>query len=552
VSIDAAVRAVDAGDLDLARAADAAWEALEADNVIPYMFRYGGIQSRVETDDQGATVVRSLTPDRLRYILARIADWYTERKGKRSAAHPPIAVVRDMLARPDPPLPILHRVVPAPVFAQDGNLCLTSGYHASARAYVALAPGLVIPRVPDAPDASDVRVAVAVIDELVRDFPFVCEASRANAFAVLLLPFVRDFITGPTPLALIEKPTPGTGATLLATVLVQVATGRQPGLMTEGRDEDEWRKRITANLLASPVAIPIDNIRRKLDSASLSAAITSTEWTDRVLGRSEVASIPIRCVWLATGNNPALSAEMARRTFSIRLDARVERPWQRAGFRHADLVGWAAEHRGELIAAALTLGRAWLIAGRPAGATTLGMFESWARVMGGILDVAAVPGFLGNLTEFYDAADAEGTEVRAFLAAWWDKHRDAEMEPGRLFELATTGGSALDIEAKSEQGRRVKFGQRLASLRDRRYDLDGLSVMVTAPGKVRRALTWQLLRCESGELLPALSPNGHGESVSLGESVPKRPYERVGNLYMGGPGKDSLTLTDSQQHGATS
>ena len=34
----------------------------------------------------------------------------------------------------------------------------------------------------------------------------------------MLLPFVRELIDGPTPLHLIEKPTPGTGGTLLATV----------------------------------------------------------------------------------------------------------------------------------------------------------------------------------------------------------------------------------------------------------------------------------------------------------------------------------------------
>jgi putative DNA primase/helicase len=525
IDVPSAIPTIDAGDLDLPRVAEAAWEALGADNAIPYVFRYGGLLSRVEQDEDKAIVVRPLTVDRARHILARVADWYSERGGKakrqRKAALPPLHVVKDMLARPDPPLPVLSRIVASPVFGPDGRLCIAPGYHANARIYVAVSD-LAMPRVPDAPSAADLRVAVTVLDELVADFPFVAQSERANALALLLTPFMRDLIEGPVPLALIEKPTPGTGATLLAETVMIPATGRRLAAMTEGRDEDEWRKRLTAKLIASPIAVSIDNVRRRLDSANLSAAITSTVWEDRVLGQSETVRVPVRCAWIATGNNSALSAEMARRTYRIRLDARVERPWLRNGFRHPDLTRWALETRGDLVSAALTLGQAWLRAGRPTTKVKLGMFESWAHVLGGTLDVAGVPGFLDNLTEFYDTADAEGAEVRTFLAAWWDKHRDAEMLAGPLFDLATSDACPLDLDARTEQGRRVKFGKRIAELRDRRYDIgDGLSVMVTAAGQFRRATLWKLIRCESGESLSvSAGKNGDGESVSLESLFP--------------------------------
>jgi len=382
------------------------------------------------------------------------------------------------------------------VFSSNGRLCLTTGYHAEGRVYVALAPGLLIPRVPEAPDKETVHVAVTLLRELVADFPFVGEAERANALALLLTSFMRDLIDGPVPLAVIEKPTPGTGATLLAEIIMLVASGRPLAAMTEGKDEDEWRKRITAKLLTSPTAIAIDNVRRRLDSAALSSAITSSEWEDRVLGHTEIARVPVRCVWIATANNPTFSAELVRRTFRIRLDARVERPWLRNGFRHPDLCQWVLEHRGDLLWAALTLGQAWLRADRPYGPQgPLGMFQHWSQIIGGVLDVAGIPGFLDNITEFYDTADAEGTEVRAFLSAWWDKHQDAEVMPGPLFELATSPDSPLTLEAGTEQGRRVKFGKRLAELRDKRYDLDeDLSLKVTAAGTFRRATVWKLTR----------------------------------------------------------
>jgi hypothetical protein len=50
---------------------------------------------------------------------------------------------------------------------------------------------------------------------------------------------------------------------------------------------------------------------------------------------------------------------------------------------------------------------AWMAAGRPRGPQTLGSFESWAAIIGGVLDVAGVRGFLENQHAAYDEADAE-------------------------------------------------------------------------------------------------------------------------------------------------
>ena len=57
-------------------------------------------------------------------------------------------------------------------------------------------------------------------------------------------------------------------------------------------------------------------------------------------------------------------------------------------------------------------------AGRPAGENpTLGRFESWSQVIGGILTPAGIAGLLSNLAEFYAAADEDWHEWAAFLEA---------------------------------------------------------------------------------------------------------------------------------------
>ena len=500
-----ALPSIDAGNQDLPVVTATAWEALAAANDPPRLFRYGGLPMRLERDDDERPLLRNLTEDRLRHELARAADWYRARKGKdgfeRKPAYPPFAVVRDVLARADLEFPVLNTIVEAPIFAPDGSLHTTLGYQPASLAYYALKTGFTVPNVPERPTDADIRRAKSIIEDLIGDFPFVGEAERAHATAILLLPFVRLLISGPTPLHLIEKPVPGTGATLLADALLYPATGHPTGAMTEGRDEDEWRKRITARLRSGGSAILIDNLRRRLDSAALASAITSELWQDRLLGKSEDIRIPVRAVWLATGNNPTLSSEMARRTVRIRLDPRCDQPWLREDFRHPDLRVWMAARRNEIVWGALVLVQSWLAAGKPQPdqLPSLGMFESWSRVIGAILRHVDIDGFLSNLEDFYNASDTEGEMIRSFLAAWWDKYEDRAVGVSELFTLCNE--EPLDLGDGNERSQKTRLGKRLPELRDRHYGLnlggDGESkttVCVTYAGKSSRAKRWRLAR----------------------------------------------------------
>ena len=492
---DAAV-VIRADDGHLPDVAPLAWRALVAANDPPQLYAFGDSLARLERDEDARPLVRPLTEQRLRYELARAATWVKQdgRTRNNKRVPPPLDVVRDLLADPAPPLPRLRRIVECPTFARDGAIVEAPGFHSGAGIYYAPTPGLRVPAVPMRPTPSGVRAAVGLLrDELLGDFPFVSDAERAHALALLLLPFVRDLIDGPTPLHLIEKPTPGTGATKLVDTLLGVALGRSVPVMTESRDEDDWRKKITAKLLSAPQAILIDNLRARLDSAALSAAITATMHEDRLLGRSEMLRLPVRCAWVATGNNPVLSNEIARRTVRIRLDAKVDRPWLRDGFRHPDLLGWATTHRGELVAAALTLGRAWIVAGRPNGTARLGMFEQWAETMGGIFDVAGVHGLLTNAAELYDTADAEGAAWRALVERWWAAHADRDVGIAELWQLLAADDAepiALPLGNGGERSQRTKLGRLVGRQRDRRYG----ELQIVAGGQRQGAQLWRLVR----------------------------------------------------------
>jgi putative DNA primase/helicase len=357
-----------------------------------------------------------------------------------------------------------------------------------------------MPPVPAHPTPAEQSAALMfLMGDLLGDFPFVSLVERTHALGLLLLPFLRECIDGPTPLHVVDKPSPGTGATLLVTALLIPALGRPAALTTQGRDEEETRKRLTSKLVAGAPVMVLDNLHGRLDSASLSAVLTATTWEDRVLGRSETVTLPVRTIWAATSNNASLSLELARRSVRIRLDAGCAMPWQRTKFAHPDLVAWALEHRGELVAAALTLCRAWVDAGRPAGPKRLGMFEAWSDVVGGVLHVAGLHGFLSNVEELYETADLEGQEQRAFISSWWAAHAETRCTAAELVNLEPLPSHVAEGK---ETGRTRRLGNLLASLRDRHFPIQDCdvsrSVRREQAGDRDRAVLWRLRAVTNG------------------------------------------------------
>lgn len=487
---------IDVTRIDLDKLTQETWTRIKAANKPPKLYLFGNQPVRVENGSD-EPIIRVLQSSEMRYHLA---EWmhYCRTTGKGSVVcPPPMDIVNNVLATPDKPLPILERIVEAPVFGADGTLQTAVGYHQGSRTLFLPSDAFAIPTVSNDPSALEISTARdLIVQELLGDFPFVNESQKAHAVSLGLLFFARHLIDGPTPFHLIEKPSPGTGATLLVEMLAYLALGRLIAGMTEGRDEDEWRKRLTSKLRTSPPFVLFDNIGQKLDSPAVASAITGRYWEDRILGSSHVAKFPVSCAWIGTGNNPRLSNELMRRTIQIRLDARVDRPWLRDGFRHPDLKEWVAENRSRLVWAALTLIRAWLCQGRPFGDLSLGMFESWARVMGGILKVAGVPGFLADRDRFYEQADSEGSVLRDLLSAWWEERGKSPTRTAEVVPIAEKMAPEL-LGAGTSQSQLVRLGKLLSDARDRVFNVASgdstVSIRIEAAAKKAGATVWQLV-----------------------------------------------------------
>ncbi len=489
---------INAADGDLARVTDAAWAAvMQKNDVEPDLFTLHRQPVRLAHDGKAKLDIQPLTAERLREEVARDATWFAPRKDQETGedtqvkAKPPRDVVINMLQVATIPLLWLARVVSVPVFAPDGRLVTKPGYDQPSGIFYDPAPGLDIPAIADGPTAEEVAAARdLLLKDYLADFPFVSDADRAHALAAILHPFVRSMIAGVTPLHGIEATGPGSGKGLLAAAVVRPFAGSSIGIITQPDTEDEWRKHITAMVLEAQTVVQIDNVTRPLDSGTLAGALTAPEWSDRQLGTNTQIKGEINWLWLMTANNPTFSTEMIRRTLRIRIAPTVDRPWERAAaeFTHPELLAWADEQRGALVAAALTLVRAWVAAGMRPGTETMGSYEQWARVIGGVLAVAGVPGLLANRDEQYELADNEGAKWRALVAAWWEAHGTDAVGVSDLFTLATeTDG--FDFGKGSDRAQQISFGRQLGKQRGRVYG----KFAIALASKKQRLNQWRLV-----------------------------------------------------------
>ncbi|MCC7203114.1 MAG: hypothetical protein IT393_10705 [Nitrospirae bacterium] len=446
----------------------ASLDAIERSNrPNPYIFKRGAALVRLHGGR-----VELLTPAGLRGVLDRVADFLTKSRGEFKPVEPPLTVVKDILSLPefDLPLPELQGISRVPVFLPGGRLLSTSGYDVESGIYLSLEGMKKL--------NSDIALNDAVsllLDDLLSDFPYSDSASRAHSIAALLLPFVRYMIAGPTPNHLAEASCRGTGKGLLMDVISEIATGGPAPVMGYSRDEGEMEKRITSLLLEGQPLVLFDNISC-IKSANLCAALTTTSWRGRVLGKSETRTIPNFTTWLTTGNNVELSDEVVRRTISIRLDANVDRPEERRGFKHPDLIGWVRENRAFLVSACLSVIKAWVDAGQPRGTTTLGRFESWAQVIGGILKIAEIEGFLQDRDRLHSQSDTTSTEWVALCSIWHEKHGERAVSSGDIYKLAHESEILLDIwGGRSALAAQQRMGHALSAKRDQVFRVIGVS-----------------------------------------------------------------------------
>ena len=369
------------------------------------IFNFGGVIA-----ERDGAVISPVDRDHFVDLVQQVATTVSlSDKGEMTYAEPSATVMAAALSRARS-YTRLDRVATVPFVRADGTIRQAAGYDEATATYLVEALDVVVP---DDPDAEEVAAAVKLLcDEWLGDLfaSLPTAADRANALGLVLTPLVRGLVPV-APLAVVNGLGPGVGKNLLGDMVTIFATGATVLPLPWAAEEDERRKALLAAFRTGRELFVFDEAH-VVEGASLARALTAATYTDRVLGVSLTAEFPNNVTWMSLGNNVQINGDMARRAYVIRMEPTEANPMDRDvdSFRHPDLKGWTVEHRAELVAAGLTLVRAWFVAGRPQSRAgrRFGSFEAWGGMVGGILDNAGVPGFLGNLQEWRSESDYDG------------------------------------------------------------------------------------------------------------------------------------------------
>ena len=247
-------------DKQLSDLTDQAVAAVIQSNKPPSVFVRAGAVARVLRDENGVPKIEQFDRVRMRCRLSEVANFFTLRKGEggcyeQVGTNPPLQLAENILAQTSWELPPLAGIARAPILRADGSICANPGYDPVSRLVYCPDPELKLTPIPEYPDGNEVQACVDILQDVIGDFPFADDASRANTLAVLFTLLMRPVITGHVPLAIVDAPMQGTGKSLLMTALGTIAVGAVSSeSIPSKKNDDEWRKKITS-ILAGGIAI---------------------------------------------------------------------------------------------------------------------------------------------------------------------------------------------------------------------------------------------------------------------------------------------------------
>jgi hypothetical protein len=398
---------------------------------LPELLAGGGLQRPV-----GTVQLEPISPVALTEIFDRIVRWQKiNADGKARAVDCPSRIAIAYISRVGEwRIPILTGIISAPILRTDGTVLLQPGYDSKTGLF--FATGEEWPEIPDEPTPEDARRALQEIAEPFHEFPFVSGSDRSVLIAAVLTAIQRRVLRA-APLFGFTAPSQRTGKSLLAEAVAIIATGRPAPATAVSTQREELRKAVTSTLLEGHLIVNLDNIEGPLASPDLARAITQAEYGDRVLGESRQLRLPTNVLWTATGNNLTLRGDLTSRTLLCRIDSGLEKPEERT-FRITNLEAFLTENRKRLVAAALTILRAYQVAGRPHQLVPAwGGFGDWSSSIREPLIWLGCPDPCAT-REHVIADDPDREEATAVLTAWYKAFPGKMMTLRELLEAAET------------------------------------------------------------------------------------------------------------------
>jgi len=342
-------------------------------------YQRGGIIVTVTTDPQTrATNVKSLSLPSLTRVVASIAIWqrFDKRQFEWLTCDPPekhIKILHDAIQYPH--LPILNGIARQPYLRSDGSLTSVAGYDAQTGMFAVFDARQF--NIPDRPTYEQAEQSILKLDSLLSEFSFKTDHDQSAALSAILTAAIRASLRL-APMYHVHAPQIASGKSYLCELLTLFATPEKSTPHSFPSEDDEMKKLLLAELLTAPAVVEFDNLTTDLiPHKSLCIALTSENVSGRILGQSKTAEVGTRALFLSSGNNVEPVRDMTRRAVTIRLDPQCESPATRDYKNNP--IAEVAKNRGEFISAALTVVRAWIVAGRPrTDVKTLNSYGEWS------------------------------------------------------------------------------------------------------------------------------------------------------------------------------
>lgn len=406
----------------------------------------------------------------------KIAFIAKDKKGETYNIDPPTNLAVTLLSRDGEwSFPHISGVINAPTIRPDGSILYKPGYDPETRLLLINPPKLG--PMPKTPSKDDAMKALTRLDKLLDSFPFVDRAGRSVALSGLITPVVRPSISV-TPMHVMSAPTAGSGKTFLVDLCCAILTGNRSPVITVGKTEDETEKRLGSELLEGGPIITLDNVNGQLYGDILCQAVERPMLRIRILGQSKTVQIENKCTIFATGNNISIVDDMTRRSVMCLLDPNMERPELRQ-FKtnpYQEIIN----NRGNYIADAITIIRAYILAGSPERLPRLASFEEWSDTVRSALVWLGQEDPIKSM-ESTRQEDTRLSSAKALVAAWYEILVSQKKTASELVEMSLDGDkvefqSALRdfVSPKSGPVNSQNLGARLRSVKGK--VLDGLKI----------------------------------------------------------------------------
>lgn len=240
--------------------------------------------------------------------------------------------------------------------------------------------------------------ALVLLDELQQEFAWPRQdpmRSRSIALSAQLAVF-GDMMLDPAhqrPVWIYGANREGAGKTLLIRLAVCPTFG--PAVIGPPPDpsrSDALTKLLASAALAGSPYLIFDNWGKGhvIGNPSLEAFITSSTYSDRVLGVSKMFTVEKQCLVFISGNGARVSPDMRRRSLVVDLEvveARSEDREIKKPMGEPEIL----KARPQILAALWAIIREWDAKGRPDGSFRHSSFALWSKMFGGMIESIGLP-----------------------------------------------------------------------------------------------------------------------------------------------------------------